>query len=63
MALPTKTDVQTLQFSADGSPWCRVAAKSGIDLDTLEYSLDGSPWWGIGGEAETDEFIPIIMWF
>lgn len=47
MALPSSTTVQTLQFSLDGSPWCKVAAKSGIDLDGLGFSLDGSPWWGV----------------
>lgn len=46
MALPTKSEVSTGQYSADGSPFIQVAAKSGINVDTLEYSADGSPWWG-----------------
>lgn len=51
MALPTKSDVSTLAFSLDGSPWQKVAAKPGIELDTLEYSLDGSPWYGLEDAA------------
>jgi len=53
MAIPSRDDILALQFSNDGSPWCRVASKSGVDLDTLEYSLDGSPWWGIESTSET----------
>jgi hypothetical protein len=47
MALPSDSNIKSLQFSKDGSPWVRVAAKSGIDTDGLSYSLDGSPWWGV----------------
>jgi hypothetical protein len=47
MAIPTRDDILGLPYSNDGSPWCRIASKSGVDLDTLEYSFDGSPWWGI----------------
>lgn len=50
----------TGQFSADGSPWVRVAAKNGIELDTLEYSLDGSPWWGIEDAAAVSSYIKTV---
>lgn len=61
MALPI--DVKTLKYSADGSPWCKVVAKSSINPDTLKYSLDGSPWWGMYGiNMTSDEFIPQIIW-
>lgn len=61
MALPT--DVKTLKYSANGSPWCRVTAKSTINPDTLEYSLDGSPWWGMyGTNMQFEEFIALILW-
>lgn len=63
MALPTKTEVQTGEFSADGSPAINVAAKSEIDTDTLEYSLDGSPWWGTEETAVVADFIPRVMWW
>ena len=36
-------DIQELELSLDGSPWCRVTADT---ADGLDYSLDGSPWWG-----------------
>ena len=42
MALPTKTDVQTMDYSYGGVPFVSVAAKAGIDLDTLDYS-----YWGV----------------
>lgn len=54
MALPTKSDLLTGQFSADGSPFVQVSAKAGIDTNTLEYSADGSPFWAVpetGGGA------------
>ncbi len=56
MALPTKTSVQTGQFSADGSPWVQVAAKSSINLDILELSKDGGPWYGTEDAASGGAF-------
>ncbi len=47
MALPTKTDLQTMDYSYGGVPFVSVAAKSGIDLDTLDYSYGGVPFWGL----------------
>lgn len=46
-----KQTIQSLQYSLDGSPFCKVMAVSSSTADTLEYSLDGSPWWGVGGGA------------
>ena len=46
MATPTKTDLQTLDYSYFGQPYVQVAAKSGIDLDTLDYSYFGQPFFG-----------------
>lgn len=43
MALPTKTQLVTLDYARDGLPYCDVAAKSGIDTTTLDYALDGLP--------------------
>lgn len=47
MALPTRDQITTIDYSKDGSPWVLVAAKSGIDLDGLDWSKDGSSWWGV----------------
>ena len=47
MALPSRNDLLTMDFSQDGRPFCQVAAKSGIELDGLDYSSVGSPWWGV----------------
>lgn len=46
MATPTKTDLQTLDYSYFGQPYVQVAAKPGIDLDTLDYSYFGVPFVG-----------------
>ena len=46
MALPTNTDLQTMDYAYSGVPFVSVAAKAGIDLDTLDYSYAGVPFWG-----------------
>ena len=46
MALPTRDEILTGEYSFDGSPWASTASKSTMDLDTIEYSFDGSPWTG-----------------
>lgn len=65
MARPTKTEVQTGEYSLDGSPAINVAAKSTVDLDTLEYSLDGSPWYGVEETSAPapSTFKPIVIFF
>ena len=65
MALPTKTEVLTGEFSGDGSPAINVAAKSTVDADTLEYSADGAPWWGVedAGAPPATVFVPMVMWW
>ena len=44
MALPTKANLETLDYSYGGVPFVSVAAKAGIDLDTLDYSYAGVPF-------------------
>ena len=46
MAIPNKTNLQTLDYSYMGAPYIQVASKSGIDLDGLDYSYCGQPFWG-----------------
>lgn len=46
MALLNRHQIQTTQYSSDGSPWVKVTAKSTIKPNTLEYSSTGSPWYG-----------------
>ena len=53
MTLPTKTNLETMDYSYGGVPFVSVATKAGIDLDTLDYSYAGVPFWGLevsGGE-------------
>ena len=54
MTLPTKTDLQTMDYSYGGVPFVSVATKAGIDLDTLDYSYAGVPFWGleVNGDVE-----------
>jgi len=47
MALPTKTNLETMDYSYGGVPFVSVATKAGIDLDTLDYSYAGVPFWGL----------------
>jgi hypothetical protein len=53
MALPDVTTVLSLDYSMDGSPWCKVVAKAGITPTSLDYSMDGSPWVGTEYSAGT----------
>ena len=48
MGLPTKTNLETMDYSYGGVPFVSVATKAGIDLDTLDYSYAGVPFWGLG---------------
>jgi hypothetical protein len=61
MSLPTRDNILTMDYSGDGSPWVKVAAKSGIELDGLDWSLDGSPWWGLKVEEIPVSYIPKII--
>ena len=47
MTLPTKTNLETMDYSYGGVPFVSVATKAGIDLDTLDYSYGGVPFWGL----------------
>lgn len=44
MALPTKTELQSMDYSWMGSPFVECPAKSGIDLTTMDYVWMGSPF-------------------
>ena len=53
MALPTKANLQTMDYSYLGEPFCYVPAKQSITLDGMDYSYLAEPFWGIG-EAEVE---------
>lgn len=44
MALPTRVQILTGEYSANGSPYVQTVSKSTINPSQLEYSADGSPW-------------------
>ncbi len=43
MALPTPTDLKTLDWSFQGQPFCDVSAKSTITLAGMDYSFQAQP--------------------
>lgn len=47
MAAPTKSEVESMDFSQNGGPWVFVASNSTVDTNTMDYSFDGGPWWGV----------------
>jgi hypothetical protein len=56
MALPTITELLTLDVTYKGSPFCEIAAKSGIDTSTLDITYLGMPFTGLapsGGVTTT----------
>lgn len=61
MSLPTRNDLITLDWSKDGSPFVRIASKSGIDLDSLDWSKDGSPFYGLEVSAQVFEIVGNLL--
>lgn len=47
MALLTKTNLETMDYSYGGVPFVSVPAKAGINLDGLDYSFAGIPFWAL----------------
>ena len=44
MALPTKTNLQTMDYPFLGQPFVSVPAKSSIDTTTMDYAFLGQPF-------------------
>ena len=58
MALPTATDILTMNFTHMGEPFVNVAAKEAVDTWTIDYTFFGEPFVtnhtpGTGGTALT----------
>jgi hypothetical protein len=60
MAIPTKTDLQKLDYSCFGEPYVQVGSKSGVELDGLEYSFFGEPFWGVGVDGGASDSVKIL---
>ena len=43
-SLPTATDLEKLDYSYQGQPFCDVPAKASIDTTTMDYSYQGQPF-------------------
>lgn len=44
MSIPTKTDLETLDISYLGQPFCETASKNETDLFTMDYAYNGQPF-------------------
>jgi len=44
MSLPTKTDLQTMDYAFQAQPFVNVPAKSTIDLTTMDYAYEAQPF-------------------
>jgi hypothetical protein len=47
MALPTKANVETLDYASSEGPGVFVVAKSSIDTTTLDYADNEGPFFGV----------------
>ena len=45
-----KTEILKLNFTLNGSPWCKVTSRN-INANGLQYHLNGCPWWGHSGDV------------
>lgn len=48
MALPTKTDLQTLDYTWRGLPFAQIEAKS-LSTQTLDVTWRGLPFYAVAG--------------
>ena len=44
MALRTKAELETMDFSCQGQPFVEIPAKDSIDLETMDYSFQAQPF-------------------
>lgn len=62
MALPTPTELQTLDYGFNGEPFCGVPAKGAIDVKTMDYGFDGEPFVvNYGGEVPPPAYTPRVI--
>jgi len=58
MALPTKTDLQKMDYAFQGQPFVDVPSKDSINLATMDYAFKGKPFVNVltaeGEEEETE---------
>lgn len=44
MAIPTKTNLETMDYAFMGQPFAGVAAKTGMNLPSMDYAFLGQPF-------------------
>lgn len=44
MAIPNKTDLETMDYAYLGQPFVYVAAKTGMNLPSMDYAYLGQPF-------------------
>ena len=46
MALPTATDLSTMDYAFAGSPFVNVESKAGQNTNSLDFAFDAQPFVG-----------------
>lgn len=46
MALLSRINILTMDYSFQGQPYVQVASKNGINLDSMDYVFQARPFWG-----------------
>ena len=62
MALPNKTELQTMDYSYAGLPFVDVPASGSIDTFTMDYSYSGLPFVtnpGVSGPVHLKTFLGV----
>ena len=57
MALPTKTDLEKMDWAHKGQPFVDVPAKSSIDIKTMDYGYRAQPFVNNPASAEEARII------
>jgi|GEM_PF-6856039 len=63
MALPTASDLKTMDYSYRGLPFVSIAANSSVNLTTMDYAYRGLPFVAnpAGAVPPPAGVIPIFM--
>lgn len=59
MALPNSTDLKTLDYAYQGTPFVYIAAKNDIVLKDMEYTYLGAPFVANPADSEQPPEEPV----
>lgn len=52
MSLPASTEINTMQYSFDGTPFGEYQLGT-VDTNTMQYSIDGTPIYAQAGTSSS----------